>query len=361
MRVHTVTMINNDDYDIQDAMQVSSGKHHSLILTEDKSVYACGLTNWKRLRHGPIDHKEATWEPRLIKEFKNNAKQVVAGEYHSLVLTDAGKVFGFGGTQRGLLGLGREVTAYTPTEVPGIENAIQIASSNWHTLILTKDKKVYFSGDENYSGRKPADKSRKECKGPLRMGGVDRTFCYAFKPIPGIENAIAVAAGGEHSLILTADKRVYSFGVNDKGQLGLGAKFKGPAARKGAESHLVGVPTLIRRIPRIVQIAAGGAHSVLLTEDGNVLVFGDNSKGQLGLGKSLEGKALSELTSVRQPMLIRHIPRITKIAAGNKHTLLVTEDNAVWGFGDNSRGQLGGDRRGAKSVGSPKEVWRKPR
>ncbi|KRY47660.1 E3 ubiquitin-protein ligase rpm-1 [Trichinella britovi] len=83
-----------------------------------------------------------------------------------------------------------------------------------------------------------------------------------------------VSCGQYHSLLSTGDGRVLSFGSNRHGQLGVGdtrERRRGPVR--------VNLPTNLKPV---VQVAAGANHSVCLTNDGQVYTFGKHDAGQLG-------------------------------------------------------------------------------
>jgi alpha-tubulin suppressor-like RCC1 family protein len=85
---------------------------------------------------------------------------------------------------------------------------------------------------------------------------------------------------------------------------------------------------------KIVAIAAGNFHSVAVTDDGSVWAWGDNSSGQLG-----DGTTTSRVTPVRVIGLSGKM--VTKVAAGYYHTLALVDDGTVWASGGNASGQLG--------------------
>jgi alpha-tubulin suppressor-like RCC1 family protein len=115
----------------------------------------------------------------------------------------------------------------------------------------------------------------------------------------GTERAIALAAGAEHTLALTADGRVRAWGDNRRGQTAVPAD-----------------------VDSAVAIAAGAYHSLALTRDGRVRVWGDNAYGQVALTPPLR--------------------QVVAIAAGWGHNLALTADGRVTGWGWNVYGQ--GDR-----------------
>lgn len=83
-----------------------------------------------------------------------------------------------------------------------------------------------------------------------------------------------IACGGDHCIVLSMSGAVYAWGRNNKGQLGLG------------DTENRRFPTQIRslRTQGIVYVACGMEHTVCLTEDGGVFTFGGGSYGQLGHG-----------------------------------------------------------------------------
>ena len=128
----------------------------------------------------------------------------------------------------------------------------------------------------------------------------------------------SISAGGNHSLLLTENGEVYAMGYNKSGQLGLG------------DTTDRTTPERID-ISGIKAIAAGYYHSLLLTENGEVYAMGNNSCGQLGLG---------DTTNRTTPEKI-DISGVIKIATGYYHSLLLTEDYEVYAMGYNEYGQLG--------------------
>lgn len=82
----------------------------------------------------------------------------------------------------------------------------------------------------------------------------------------------AVAAGGDHSLILKGDGSVYAFGSNFRGQLGTVLKYE----QWGGVTH---VPTRLI-LPTASAVAAGRSHSLVLTAEG-LFGTGSNIYGQL--------------------------------------------------------------------------------
>lgn len=135
--------------------------------------------------------------------------------------------------------------------------------------------------------------------------------------------------------------RVYSWGENKFGRLGVGRNNGGPNDETEKEKFQYHTPTLINLSPtlklHVESVCAGTNHSVALTSVGTLLVWGQNNFGQLGLGPKT-------LWTARPVPL--HAPDVifTCVAAGSYHTVAVDHLNRVWTWGWGVYGQLGNGR-----------------
>ncbi len=118
------------------------------------------------------------------------------------------------------------------------------------------------------------------------------------------KNVIEVAAGGGHSIALCANGQVFSWGLAENGQTGHG-------------DHTVRHNPTLTQLENVVQVAAGRSHSAALDDKGNLFMFGNGRNGQLGLGIS-EPEALkpTKMTSVPQ--------HFVRVSCGSNSTLAIT-------------------------------------
>ncbi|XP_052463903.1 probable E3 ubiquitin-protein ligase HERC3 isoform X1 [Carassius gibelio] len=150
------------------------------------------------------------------------------------------------------------------------------------------------------------------------------TVCRPLRCLDSTQ-VIQIACGDHHSMALTKDGHVFVWGDNSHGQLGLEKDHPGSPSAQHVKS-LSGVP--------LAQISAGGDHSFGLSLSGVVFGWGKNSAGQLGLGDTTD----------------RHVPTVVKslnrkktvsISCGGEHTATLSKGGTVFTFGSGGSGQLG--------------------
>nr|XP_040145087.1 protein RCC2 [Ictidomys tridecemlineatus] len=127
-----------------------------------------------------------------------------------------------------------------------------------------------------------------------------------------------------HSLLITTEGKLWSWGRNEKGQLGHG------------DTKRVEAPRLIESLSHeaIVLAACGRNHTLALTETGSVFAFGENKMGQLGLGNQTD--------AVPSPAQIMYNGQpITKMACGAEFSMIMDCKGNLYSFGCPEYGQLG--------------------
>lgn len=127
-----------------------------------------------------------------------------------------------------------------------------------------------------------------------------------------------------HSLLITTEGKLWSWGRNDKGQLGHG------------DTRRVDAPKLIDSLADrlIVSAACGRNHTLALTDDGTVFSFGENKLGQLGQG--------TQTDAVLSPApILYHGQPLVKTACGAEFSMVVDCKGNVYSFGCPEYGQLG--------------------
>nr|XP_047122358.1 uncharacterized protein LOC101237479 isoform X1 [Hydra vulgaris] len=185
----------------------------------------------------------------------------------------------------------------------------RIACGRNHIAFVTNNKELYTWGKE-CGGRK--DNVQNTCL-PMRMENLHNQ---------GIQ-VVSVACGEFHTIAL-CEEGVYSWGSNEYGQLGVG------------DTRTRYRPVLITHISskQIVSVVCGAYHTLAITSDYKVYSWGWGVHGQLGL-KSVE----NQLTPKQIDLLDSH--KVIQAAAGYAHSAVLTSQRYVYTFGADLYGQLG--------------------
>ncbi|XP_029465562.1 probable E3 ubiquitin-protein ligase HERC4 isoform X2 [Rhinatrema bivittatum] len=271
-----------------------------------------GNASFGQLGLGGID-EEIVIEPRNCEFFHNkNVRDVGCGHRHTVFVLEDGTVYTCGCNDLGQLG--HEKARKKPKQVGALDaqNIVAVSCGEAHTLALN-DKGQMFSWGLATDGQ-------------LGLPGTD-DYIRVPRNIKGLSDIqiMQVACGSYHSLALSKGSEVYSWGQNKYGQLGLGFEYKKQISPQLVKS-LLGIP--------FTQIAAGGAHSVVLTLSGAIFGWGRNKFGQLGLNDEIDKYYPVLLKSLRSQ-------KIVHISCGEDHTAALTKEGGVFTFGAGGYGQLG--------------------
>ena len=182
-----------------------------------------------------------------------------------------------------------------------------------HTLAINSRGELYAWGD-NGNGQLGIGKTTDTELSPQRVGS-DSDW-------------EAIKAGEDHSLALKSDGTLYSWGKNDRGQLGIGST--------GSQT----TPRQVGNAGDWKAIAAGGNHSLALKSDGTLYAWGANHSGQLGNGEN--GANFNDKSKDKTaPIQIGTDRDWQTIIAGRFYSLALKTDNTLNAWGYNVRGQLG--------------------
>ena len=296
------------------------------------------------------------------------------------------QVFSVGSNSHGELGLG----TYRPTTVPlacpkGPFNAVRAFAAGHRSAALTSEGKVYFwgsswlhdltvPGDGSYNSYHSSAATTIDVPNPTLLSAMDsnviahvaagsnhllvstdRGIIFAqgenrfgqlgtgdienrdgFEQIADFSDSLVVdlQTSLQNSAAVLGNGKLYMWGENTYGQMGLDSEELGTASR-----GIFRVPTLIKTLEKrfIVAVSLGTQFIVVLDAHGNVFAQGRNDFGQLGLG---------HYNPVPSPTLVSQVPNVVAIACGLHHTVLLNISGVVFVTGSNSAGQLGlGDQK----------------
>lgn len=206
----------------------------------------------------------------------------------------------------------------SPTAVQGLVGATAIAGGAFHCLALLEGGSVVGWG-ANEEGQ---------------LGDGTRVDRSSFAVVRGLEaGVVAVAAGASHSVAVLADHTVVAWGSNGDGRLGDGSSVRRRLS-----------PVKVAPINgRVVDVAAGGHHSLALTDDGSVFMWGSMRRTAIDGADGKSGTEAPTVSCVPLPLIGFPAP-VRAVAAGNRHSMAATAEGSVfeWTIGDARPSQIRG-------------------
>ncbi|XP_065584431.1 probable E3 ubiquitin-protein ligase HERC4 isoform X2 [Artemia franciscana] len=250
-----------DNLHHQKIVKAAAGFAHSLALGEWGQIFSWGWDASGQLGHN-IEQNSVTM-PRLLKSLASkHVIQIACGLHHSMALTNSGEIFSWGSNVHGQLGLGcRDMVVRSPMLVKSLVGMpiSYIVCGGYHSFAVSKSGAVFGWGKNTF--------------GQIGLGDCqDRTRPYLLSSLEN-QKIVYMCCGRDHSVALTKDGGVFTFGAGMYGQLGHGSTVNEFRPRRILE--LMG--------STVTQIAAGRCHSLAFVPSrGQVYSFGLGGSGQLG-------------------------------------------------------------------------------
>lgn len=326
----------SDDFSLEvlepQIMHVAAGRLHNVALFEDSR-----MVTWGYNAHGQLGDSTLTTDIAAAAAsafhtvlatnagsvfvfgddlFSNSASpvqvpgisevvQVAAFPRGAVMLKGSGALWGFAGsTGSCVLGGAPPVNASGGVNVVQVlgapTNLVDVAAGSSHVVALDTGGNAWVWG--------------------TRFGCTPRSV---------MGNVVAIAAGYTDSCyFVRADGTAWGLGYNFHGQLGNGGTLSNYS-----------VPTQVVDVSNVVSVAAGDRHSLWLTADGSLYTTGWNRYCQLGLEDEVNPTTPQFGTNVLRPALV-DLADVVAIAGGETHSVAVTGDGSVFVWGLNTVGQL---------------------
>jgi alpha-tubulin suppressor-like RCC1 family protein len=252
------------------------------------------------------------------------ATQITAGRAHACAVTSTGGIKCWGDNSFQQLGNGGPLTSRNvpPVDVvlPVGAKAIQVAAGDSHSCVIVSGGSVWCWGaaDTGQIGdRQP----------PRGLQSVPARVAF-----PGGSTAVQISAGTYHTCAVLATGRVWCWGGNGSGQLGVGSI---------GGIQLAPVEVALPAGQAALQVSAGANHTCAVLADGGLKCWGSNGFLQLGI------KDPAKADKSRPVEVFPAGSGSTSVAAGNRHTCAVVYTQQVFCWGSNIVGESGFDRNGS--------------
>jgi X-linked retinitis pigmentosa GTPase regulator len=245
-------------------VKIICGCDNSTVITASNCIYVWGKNEEGQLGLG---HNENIWSPQRF-VLGHTVKKIAFGHDHSMALTMSNEIYIWGGNSNRQLGLGHNLDINLPRKISLYFDKIpirKIICGFWYSMVVTDQNEVYVWGENDHN----------------RLGSCDDEIIYFPQKLRLEDDDFKIkkiACGNLHSIAIvtsTNDLDVCVWGHNAAGQLGLGA------VRTVSFPRKINLP-----IPAhsITKIACGDLYSIVITSSNKIYVWGKNNYGQLGLG-----------------------------------------------------------------------------
>jgi len=225
----------------------------------------------------------------------------------------------------------REVQAENEAEAiakkQSVENAKHVQSienyENWRQRILDKREGM----DEKYT---PRGNSL-----DIQLIGATPRGPEVSTP-RGFEAALQISAGAAHVCLVHKTGQLYAWGVGNSGRLGLDMTEFGNVQADAAQPRLVQA----LRERAVLRVSCGFAHTGAIISGGDLYMWGSTSAGKCGLGKVVDSEEC--FCSIPTKVMIGTEDRkVKRLSCGGAHSAVVTETGQLYVFGCGDGGRLG--------------------
>ncbi len=221
-----------------------------------------------------------------------------------------------------------------PTATPTVSlniNLIKVSLGGKHSAALTSDGQLYIWGDNEYG--QLGDGSKNDSNSPINITS-------QFNLTDG-EYISQIALGYYHSMALSSQGRVFTWGFNQNYELGTG--------QSADQSKPVDITSKFRLSSgeTIDFISSGAHHCSALTSEGRIFMWGDNSHGQLG--DSGNEDKIRPIDITNQIDFMADEKAVVLMLKGI-HSTMITSHGRLFKWGANMTGQLGDGTSEAKNI-----------
>lgn len=293
--------------------------YYHLAFSNEGKVYSWGRP-YEGSKRFPSETHPNPWVIEEVEGLSDKTiTQLAPGSMHNIALDSEGQVYAWGYNFHGQLGLSDRKDRYSPTEIPSFslsKNYPATCQFEKRCLFNREECKIYDLNDDTYG--------ELELRATHEKLSPEDVYALSFES----EIFSQIKTELTYNLVLSSDAKVYSWGKNNYGQLGL------------SDTNDRNSPTEIKflRDKNINHIASSECHVLALSSNGQVYAWGFNQHGNLGLNDAKNRSSPTEIEALTTKSIIR-------VFSGGHSSFALSSDGKVYAWGRNTSGELGlGDR-----------------
>lgn len=291
--------------------KISLSNGQTIALDKNGGVWGWGFNANALLGDNSVTARNT---PVSLAGTKKTFCAIAAGNQHSLAIDKYGNTWAWGTNSLGSLGANIPIVGNTPAVstpkaiVLGVTRTFCAINTGGQFSNAIDKNGIIWSWGNNASGRL-GDNSTTNRYTPINLLGATKTFCK-------------LSAGGNWSLAIDKNGRVWAWGTGSNGRLG----------DNGITQRLTPV-SILGAVKTFCEISAGGSHSLGIDKNGKAWGWGLNSSGYIG-----DNTVTQRLTPVS---VLGAVKTFCQISAGTLHSLAIDKNGRAWGWGYNYYGGLG--------------------
>uniref|UniRef100_A0A7E4VH12 HECT domain-containing protein n=1 Tax=Panagrellus redivivus TaxID=6233 RepID=A0A7E4VH12_PANRE len=315
---------------------VVGGVKHTLFLTSDGTMFTVGSNECCQLGRNPMQD-ESFEIAQVDLPGKVNIIQIAAGQFHNAAVADDGRLFMWGANHMNQCGVDNAVKIPKPKRISSLTSVVQVACGENSTIVLLESCSVFIFGQVNDEPILPEEvdylamlpivqvaagnthfaaltasgqvftwgqNTNGQCTGVISETWIEHPMV-----VNGLSKVVFIDCGAKHTVVLTTEGRMFSFGTNLQGQLG-----------DDRREDAVNLPKAITELlgTSVSSIACGSRYTCAIA-NGKAYAFGLNNTGQLGIGT---------FKNCGSPTLVRGIVNVSAVFPGYEHTFFLIDDIA---------------------------------
>jgi uncharacterized repeat protein (TIGR02543 family) len=261
---------------------ISMGGNHASALTESGKLFTWGRNVVGQLGNNSTVNAFNPVDITYQFPAEDKIRSIEMGVLHSAALTESGKVFTWGKGGNGMLGNNSTSNSLVPIDIterfPVLDKVIQMSLGDDCSAALTESGKLFTWG-YGFNGA---------------LG--NETYANALVPVditarfPAEEQLTHISIGLYHSSALTESGKLYTWGSGGSGRLGNDSISKSPIP--------IDITSRFPIDEKVISSSLGGFHSSALTQSGKVYTWGANSTGQLGINNTSDMRVPIQLETI---------------------------------------------------------------